>query len=185
MIRGITTSNRLVSALLLLCLVSLYGQAIATEKRPQLPRGLITMDGAQAPLFTLKNLDGESLQLPAKPGHWVFVHFWASWSRPCRKEIPAIARLINSMHDSTWSFFIINTAETEDEIFNFLGIIAPNINSLMDSDGLVTEQWQPRGLPATYLVDPEGRLRYQALGGRPWDTPEYLDFLKQLAKKAH
>jgi hypothetical protein len=51
----------------------------------------------------------------------------------------------------------------------------------MDTQGLVTKLWQPRGLPATFLVDPEGRIRYQALGGRKWDTRPYLDFLRALA----
>lgn len=52
----------------------------------------------------------------------------------------------------------------------------------MDRDGQRTEAWQPRGLPATYLVDREGLVRYQVLGGRPWDEPAYLDFLRHLLK---
>jgi len=50
---------------------------------------------------------------------------------------------------------------------------------LMDTDGLVTERWQPRGLPSTFLVDPEGKLRYQALGGRAWNKGIYKKFLNQ------
>ena len=76
---------------------------------------------------------------------------------------------------------LVNTAENEDTIFEFLGAVAPELQSLMDSDGLVTEAWQPRGLPATYLVDPGGRLRYQALGGLPWDEPPYRDFLQAIS----
>lgn len=75
---------------------------------------------------------------------------------------------------------IINTAETEDTVFSFLGGIASDLHSLLDHDGLVTEQWQPRGLPATYLIDPDGIIRYQALGGRPWHEKTYKDFLKSL-----
>ena len=55
---------------------------------------------------------------------------------------------------------------------------------MMDSDGQVTEAWQPRGLPATYLVDPQGNIRYQALGGRPWDQEEYLGFLRKLSRQS-
>jgi hypothetical protein len=53
----------------------------------------------------------------------------------------------------------------------------------MDYDGSVTEAWQPRGLPSTYLVDPQGQLRYLALGGRAWDTPQYIQFLKMVIVK--
>ena len=75
---------------------------------------------------------------------------------------------------------VINTAESEDTVFEFLAAVAPDLNPLMDNDGLVTERWQPRGLPATFLVDPDGRLQYLALGGRPWDTPIYMKFLSKL-----
>jgi hypothetical protein len=54
---------------------------------------------------------------------------------------------------------------------------------LMDLDGQATELWQPRGLPATYLVDPAGRIQYQALGGREWEKPVYLDFLRGLRSR--
>ena len=67
-----------------------------------------------------------------------------------------------------------NTAEDEDTVFEFLSSYAPDMDCLLDLDGRVTEAWQPCGLPATYLVNPEGQIRYQALGGRPWDQPEYL-----------
>jgi hypothetical protein len=49
---------------------------------------------------------------------------------------------------------------------------------------LATERWQPRGLPASFLVDPEGRIRYLALGGRDWLAPEYQAFLRSLGAPA-
>ncbi len=85
--------------------------------------------------------------------------------------------------DSGIEFILVNTAETEDEVFTFLGIVAPELMPLMDLDGQVTEAWQPRGLPASYLVDPNGHIRYQALGGREWEKPVYLDFLRGLRLK--
>ncbi len=88
--------------------------------------------------------------------------------------------MVRALSDSQIETVLINTAETEDEVFTFLGIVAPDLVPLMDSDGQVTEVWQPRGLPATYLVDPAGKIQYQALGGRKWDKPEYLKFLRGL-----
>lgn len=75
---------------------------------------------------------------------------------------------------------MINTAETDEEIFIFLSTVAPGLNSYRDRDGSITDRWQPRGLPSSFLVDPEGRVQYLALGGRPWDKPEYVNFLKGL-----
>ena len=145
-----------------------------------LPKGILPVADRVAPPLMLTDIDGDKFSLEKQKGRWVFVHFWASWCGPCRREIPAIQRLLETSKNKALAFAIINTAESEDTIFNFLGVIAPDIVPLMDQDGLVTEAWQPRGLPSTYLVDPGGVIRYQALGGRPWDEPEYMKFLDSL-----
>lgn len=142
-----------------------------------LPEGIITIEARAAPALSLADMDGKTKTLAASRGRWAFVHFWASWCGPCRKEIPSIARLLDDMQGKEMSFYIVNTAESDDTVFEFLGSTAPELNTLMDRDGLATDAWQPRGLPASYLVDPNGMLRYQALGGRNWQAPAYRDFL--------
>jgi thiol-disulfide isomerase/thioredoxin len=148
----------------------------------ELPQGVIRVDAKPAPALQLDNLDGETYDLEDAQGRWRFVHFWASWCGPCRKEMPSIDRVTRLLADSNIEFVLVNTAETEDSVFTFLGIVAPDLVPLLDNDGLVTEAWQPRGLPATYLVDPEGLIQYQALGGREWDQTAYLEFLRNLDK---
>jgi len=145
-----------------------------------LPQGVIPVVAKPAPPLQLDNLDGEAYDLENMQGRWRFVHFWASWCGPCRKEMPSIDRMTRLLADSGIEFVLVNTAETEDSVFTFLGIVAPDLMPLLDSDGLATEAWQPRGLPATYLVDPDGLIQYQALGGREWDQPAYLEFLRSL-----
>jgi thiol-disulfide isomerase/thioredoxin len=145
-----------------------------------LPPGIMRINGLPAPSLRLDDMDGNSFDLADARDHWVFVHFWASWCGPCRREMPSIQKMTGLLEDSGIEFVLVNTAETEDTIFTFLGIVAPDLVPLLDSDGLVTEAWQPRGLPATFLVDPAGRIRYQALGGREWERPAYLDFLRGL-----
>ena len=157
--------------------------AIAAETGNKLPRGVITVDGRDAPPLSLKNMDGEAYNVTDSRGKWVFMHFWASWCGPCRKEMPTIQAISDKFRDSDLQIVMVNTAEDEDTVFNFMGIVAPDMDTLLDSDGQVTEKWQPRGLPATYFVDPEGKLRYIALGGRPWNEGEYLAFLKGLIAK--
>lgn len=156
--------------------------AITPATADELPQGVIPADARPAPPLQLDNLDGEAYDLESSQGRWRFVHFWASWCGPCRKEMPSIDRMTRLLADSDIEFVLVNTAETEDSIFTFLGIVAPDLVPLLDSDGAATDAWQPRGLPATYLVDPDGLIQYQALGGREWDQPEYLEFLRNLAK---
>ena len=77
---------------------------------------------------------------------------------------------------------MINTAEDEDTIFEFLAALNVELNSLMDVDGMVTEVWKPCGLPTTFLISPNGEIRYQAIGGRDWGKTEYIDFVEHLIK---
>lgn len=145
-----------------------------------LPKGIMTLDGRDAPPLILKDMEENAFDLKKSKGHWVFVHFWATWCGPCRREMPTIQAMSEKLANSKIEIVLVNTAESEDTIFGFLGIVAPDLNPLMDSDGLATEAWQPRGLPATFFVSPKGKLRYLALGGRDWNKAEYFNFLKSL-----
>lgn len=144
------------------------------------PNGVLPLAPRTAPALVLNDIDGNHFDLAQAKGRWTFVHFWASWCGPCRREMPAIQRMLEKFSEPPFRLAIVNTAESEDTVFTFLGVLAPDIVPLMDSDGLVTEAWQPRGLPSTYLVDPHGVIRFQALGGRPWDEEAYMKFLATL-----
>lgn len=169
--------------LFVLCLGSLFFSGHLSATEIIVPPGMLVLNGEPAKSFTLSDIDGVKFTLTHKPGQWTFVHFWASWCGPCRREMPTIQKLSQIMKDTRLQIVMINTAENEDTIFNFMGIVAPDMNSLMDRNGEVTEQWQPRGLPTTFLIDPQGRKRYMAIGGRQWDTRPYIDFLRALLKQ--
>lgn len=154
-----------------------WSASVAAET---LPPGIIAVQDRTAAPFELADMDGKRYTLTPTAERWRFVHFWASWCGPCRREMPAIERLTQKIDTQHWDLVLINTAEDEDTIFTFLAGTAPALSTLMDRDGQVTEAWRPRGLPATYLVDPGGRIRYQALGGREWDERPYLEFLESL-----
>ena len=162
--------------------VSVVNSVAAADAPFVIPQGVITLPGNAAPPLVLKDLDGKPFDLKNRRGHWVFVHFWASWCGPCRHEMPTIQQMAKHIDSDKLEIVLVNTAEDDDRVFNFIGIVAPQLTPLMDYDGRATEVWQPRGLPSTFLIDPEGRRRYLVLGGRKWDSPEYLGFLQHVIK---
>lgn len=145
-----------------------------------LPKGIIPLDGRIAPALKLTDMDGEAFDIEEFRGQWLVIHFWASWCGPCRREMPTINETYKKYDESKLRFVLVNTAESDDIVFNFIGIAAPDMIPLMDKDGEATDRWQPRGLPASFFVDPQGRLRFLALGGRDWRKKIYRDFLNQL-----
>jgi thiol-disulfide isomerase/thioredoxin len=171
------------------CALLLILSTTAHADDSKVPFGIRHYDTGQAADFTLDDVDGETFTLGDSRGHWIFLHFWASWCGPCRKEMPEIQKLAElldaEIENKKFEIVMINTAEDEDTIFEFLAAINVELNSLMDADGLVTEVWKPRGLPTTFLINPEGKVRYQAIGGRDWSKPEYLGFIKRLISQSH
>ena len=145
-------------------------------------KGIRAYDIGEAPNFKLDDIDGEPFELKQTRGKWVFLHFWASWCGPCKIEMPTIENLISNIKSDKFKVVMVNTAEDDDTIFTFLGAIGIESTSLMDTDGEITDKYKPRGLPTTFLIDPTGRIRYQAIGGREWDKKEYLKFIKDLIK---
>jgi len=170
--------KRLAKFLNMLLLVFVAGSTWAAT--PATPKGIIILQPRPAPALKLKDMDDNVYDLSVVQERWKFVHFWASWCGPCRREMPSIQRMVERMQGSSLEIVLINVAESDDTVFSFLAGVAPELNSLLDTDGLATEQWQPRGLPSTYLVDPQGNIRYVAIGGRAWDKKDYIDFLRAL-----
>lgn len=170
--------RRRLGAVLMVCLLS---WAVSAQGGSIPPPGLIPLDPPRpAPALALSDMDGVRYRLEDDRGEWVFVHFWASWCGPCRREMPTIQRLAEQS-PLPMKIVLVNTAEIDDVVFNFLGGVAPDLETLMDYEGTVTGLWDPHGLPATFLVDPGGVIRFRALGGRPWDEPPYRAFLQSLA----
>jgi cytochrome c biogenesis protein CcmG/thiol:disulfide interchange protein DsbE len=149
----------------------------------KLPIGVIAQDGRPAPALLLKNMDGKVTDLKDQRGHWVMVHFWASWCGPCRREMPKIQTMSKQLVPKTLRLILVNVAENDEKVFDFLPFVAPDLPTLMDYSGQTAAKWDPRGLPSSFLVDPQGRIRYLAIGNRDWDTPEYIRFLKQISRK--
>jgi peroxiredoxin len=76
----------------------------------------------------------------------------------------------------------INVGEDADTIFQFTADYPVTFPLLMDQDSEVVGSWGVRGLPTTYVVDPQGRIIYRAIGGREWDDPELLKQVRALLK---
>lgn len=159
--------------------------ASSTTGDIKVPFGIRDYNVGIAPNFTLQDIDGETFELAKAKGNWIFLHFWASWCGPCKKEMPTIQKLADAMQGEKFKIIMVNTAEDEDTVFEFLSTIDVEVNTLMDVDGLVTEIWKPRGLPTTFLINPKGEVKYQAIGGREWGEPLYVDFLKELIFSAN
>jgi len=139
-------------------------------------------DKPPAPEFSLVDLEGRIHRLRDYRGRVLIVNFWATWCPPCRKEMPSLDRARERLRDAGVEILAINVGEDEETVFTFTGSYPVRFPLLFDADGKVTERWPVMGLPTTFVVGPEGRLIYRAVGAREWDSPKLMDAVRQLAE---
>ena len=143
--------------LLLAAFVSLSG---AQELRP--------WKGGATPLFALPDLDAKQHRLVDYRGKVVLVNFWATWCEPCREEMPSLNKLRASLAGQAFAVLAVNLAEPESRIRRFQEQVPMDFAVLLDRDTSVAKSWRARILPASYLIGPDGRIRYSVLGEIDW-----------------
>ncbi|MDZ7791238.1 MAG: TlpA disulfide reductase family protein [Xanthomonadales bacterium] len=127
---------------------------------------LMVVSGAAAAEidFELKALDGESHRLSDYRGQWVVVNYWATWCKPCRKEIPDLSDL----HDSREDITVLGLAFEDTEPADFEQFLESWPASypilVVDVYDPPADLGSPRVLPTTYLVDGSGVLVETWLG---------------------
>ena len=143
---------------------------------------LTKLNGTPAPDFKLLDADEKEHTLAEYKGKPVIVNFWATWCPPCRKEIPSMNRAWHKIKDEGIAMIAINVGESADEVFAFTAEYPIDFTVLLDNSGQVSSSWPIRGLPTTFILDTDGNLVYQAVGGREWDADEILDQVRALKK---
>jgi peroxiredoxin len=139
-------------------------------------------DRPAAPDFALKDIDGKLRQLSENRGKVVLVNFWATWCPPCRREMPSMQRAWKQLKGENFEMLAINVGEDEDTIFGFTFSTGVELTFpiLLDRDAQVIKAWPVIALPTSFIVDPQGRIVYRAVGGREWDDPELLKKIREL-----
>ena len=121
-----------------------------------------TRIGDQAPDFTLKTLDGNTIHLSDFRGKPVFVNFWASWCPPCKAEIPDIEKFYEKYKGKVTVLGVNLTFNDKmSDIVNLLQADHATYPVLLDEDNShpVTDTYHVDGIPASFFVDKNGVIR--------------------------
>ena len=138
--------------------------------------------GVITPALALTDLEGKPHRLADYRGKAVLVNFWATWCVPCRDEMPSIEKLRGSLEGRPFVVLAVNLAEPESRIRKFLEVVPVRFPVLLDKDGQAAKAWQARVLPATFIVGPDGVVRYQYFGELDWSKREVRETILGLLK---
>jgi thiol-disulfide isomerase/thioredoxin len=127
-------------------------------------------------------MDGEDHALGDFRGKVVMLNFWGTWCPPCRREMPSLERLYRNYKDRGLAVVAVNQWEDPDLVFEVTGRLSlePTFSILLDRECRIAEQCSVKGLPATFLLDKGGNIRFRAIGGREFDHPAVESLIEGL-----
>ena len=129
-----------------------------------------------APDFNLMGMDGETHTLDDLKGKFVLVNFWATWCNPCKVEMPLLEKLHQTLKSEKFTVLGLHVGPGPENIEEFKKLMPISFPIYVDMD--LEVDWGVPGLPTTFLMNPEGKLIYRAVGKREFASDEMVNFLK-------
>ena len=173
-----------------LYLTGLHTQVIGTMQRGLLATGLIKPDiPSVTDSFPNANMEfyfsdetGSLRSLGNYEGEVIFMNIWATWCPPCIAEMPSIHKLYNQFNENDNVRFLLVSM---DDDFEKAKAFMSNRNFNMPVyhfRGKAPETYQSQVIPTTYIISGDGKLVMEKKGLAKYDTPEFEQFLRDLAE---
>ncbi len=118
--------------------------------------------GAIAPDIALATPEGDTIRLSSTRGKYVLLDFWAAWCPPCRRENPGLVRAYNAYHDRGFEIYQVSLDKTreawvkgiaDDRLEKWI-----HVSDIKYWNSVVVPLYGIESIPASYLLDPEGRI---------------------------
>ena len=117
-----------------------------------------------APALAGDSVDGRSVALSDLRGSVVVVNFWATWCDPCRDEQPELVGLADDYRAKGVEFLGVNERDDSAKARGWIEEFDVPYPSIVDESGAWADDFAFFGLPDTYVIDPQGTLRWAVYG---------------------
>ena len=143
----------------------------------QLPRV-----GRMAIEYPAPTLAGDTVTLASLRGEVVLLNLWATWCVPCRTETPYLQALFEEYGDQGFRVvgISLDTGDAADQVERFVEEFGVTYTILHDPQMRGMELYQVPGLPATFMIDREGTIRWIRYGPILEGDADFLGALEEL-----
>ncbi len=117
-----------------------------------------------APDFTLKTLDGKEITLSQLKGKVVLLDFWATWCGPCKESIPHLIQLYKDYRQNGFELVGMNVDRGDGEAVRRFVVSMDIPYPVVVAPEDVVRSYRVTGIPATFLIDREGKIRERVAG---------------------
>ncbi len=124
--------------------------------------------------WAIQTLDGETVSFADSQGKTVFLNIWATWCSPCVLEMPGIEKLHQAI-DTSKVAFVILSREDEDVVRAFVESEPLDLPLYIAEE--VPSVFESSTVPATFIIDPAGKVVFKHTGAVKWDGAASETFL--------
>ncbi|MDO1445153.1 TlpA disulfide reductase family protein [Rhodocytophaga aerolata] len=125
--------------------------------------------GQPAPEISLNNPEGNPISLSSLRGKYVLIDFWASWCGPCRQENPNVVRMYNKFKGKNFEIFGVSLDKSKEKWLEAIQkdqLSWVHVSDLKYWQSAGAEAYGVQSIPATFLVDPSGKVIAKNLRGK-------------------
>ncbi|MGQ0816236.1 MAG: TlpA family protein disulfide reductase, partial [Gemmatimonadota bacterium] len=138
--------------------------------------------GQTVPAYGAPTMAGDSIQLASLRGVPLLLNVWATWCIPCRKEIPELQALHEQYSGQGLRVIgiSVDASDAEADVADFARNFGMTYTILRDPGESVSMLFAIPGVPASFLVDREGVVRWRHLGPFKATDSSFAAVLKTL-----
>ncbi|MER2088975.1 MAG: thiol-disulfide oxidoreductase ResA [Sporosarcina sp.] len=170
---GKKKTRLIIRTIVLLLLVSAVVYTIVSKDKVK-----VLAVGDKAPDFELVDLEGNKHRLSDYKGEGVFLNFWGTWCPPCKKEMPYIERQHNAFAEKGVHVLSVNIAEPHLKVETFRDQYGLTFPIVIDKSKSVMEVFNVGILPATYLINKDGKI--EQIITREMSEDEIISFMESI-----
>ena len=136
----------------------------------------------EAPPFTLKSLDGNSVALSQFKGKPLLLFFWGTWCEACKEDIVLLEKFAERAKDCVTVVTVVVDGERDKRARQIVSKLKLTLPVLLIYKENVIDTYEVRMIPMAVLVDQGGSLLGKTVGQRDWSGPVAWSVVKELLK---